>query len=851
MRVSQPTAAPRTAPAYGPRIALLAVLLVGLPLLSTDAAAAKEKKSGGKLKERIAALPAPYRDFVESVELLLGKDELEVFLEIEKDYQRDAFIERFWRSRDPYPQTARNEFRDNWLARVALARELYGDLDEDRSRVLLLNGQPDALVPIDCVDLWPAEVWYYQRAENVGMELAILFYQPGGLGAYRLWYPDRGTRELVKFPFSDFDPNCSQRELDAIGAVLSVARAQGPMGFTTLAAELMSPPKPPSGEWVATFQAYDTDLPEDAATFEAAVEISYPSRYQSRTLVQVVLGVGRADASLSQLSTSGSYNFRLVGEVVREDKLFDNFQYRFNLPAPEVEGETIPLVFERPLRAGDYLLILKLEDLNGGRLFRAERELAVPAVEPAPATPADPETARLLAEANAAISSGDTTLQLVEPRGQLQTGMVRLDTLTTGADIAEVTFELDGRPVLTKRSPPFSVELDLGSLPRMRTVSAAARDAAGREVARDELLLNAGSHRFDVRLVEPRPGGRYRRSVRAETEVLVPEGGTVERVEFYLDESLVAALYQPPWSQPIVLPPTEEMAYVRAVAYQPDGNYVEDTVFINAPDYLENLEVQFVELYISVLDQNKRPVAGLTAADFTVLEDGVEQEPRRFDVVTNLPIHAGILLDVSASMEADLELAQLAALEFFRQVVTPRDRATLVTFNDHPNLAVKFTNDLDSLAGGLAGLKAERGTALYDSVIFALYYFNGIKGQRALILLSDGRDEHSSFGWEDTLEYARRAGVAIYSIGLNLPRKQLDQRRKLTRLAEETGGRSFFVDGAGELGAVYDEIQRELRSRYYLAYQSTNTADDEAFRTIDVEVAGRGLEAKTLRGYYP
>jgi len=274
-------------------------------------------------------------------------------------------------------------------------------------------------------------------------------------------------------------------------------------------------------------------------------------------------------------------------------------------------------------------------------------------------------------------------------------------------------------------------------------------------------------------------------------------------------------------------------------------------VFINAPDYMENLDIQFVELFVAALDRDKRPVYELAQTDFSILEDGRPQAPVRFELVSNLPIHAGILIDVSASMDENLEIARQAALDFFQQTITPRDRAALITFNDHPNLEVKFTNDIGKLAGGLAGLKAERGTALYDSLVFALYYFNGLKGQRALVLLSDGKDEHSRFTYEDTLEYARRAGVSLYTIGLQLPKTQMEPRKRLSRLAAETGGRSFFVKEPSELAAIYETIQKELRSRYYLAYQSTNTADDDDFRSIQVEVARNGVEAKTLRGYYP
>ena len=99
-------------------------------------------------------------------------------------------------------------------------------------------------------------------------------------------------------------------------------------------------------------------------------------------------------------------------------------------------------------------------------------------------------------------------------------------------------------------------------------------------------------------------------------------------------------------------------------------------------------------------------------------------------------------------MTDSLDEARNAALEFFQQTIKPKDRAAFIPFNDRPSLAVKFTNDVNSLAGGLAGLKAERGTALWDSIVFCLYYFNGVRGQRALLLLSDGKDEGSRFTWD-------------------------------------------------------------------------------------------------------
>jgi VWFA-related protein len=840
-----------------PLAATLALLFAQGGLASHPAGAAKVDRK--EQQARIEALPPQYQDWLEEVRVLMSDAERATFLEIERDYQRDAFIERFWRTRDPYPSTARNEFKVRWDERAHEVRSTIGSFRDERAPVLLFNGIPDARIAYNCTDAWPGEVWYYAVAPSVGTPVILLFYQRGSVGPYRIWDPSEGVGSLVRFVspnqlesqvINELATSCRAGEGDALRTAIFGAQRSGMAHQMTVAA-MFTPPEQPSDEWVATFDAYNTDLPDDATEFEAEVEFDFPGPFQSRTIVQGVVKVTPSDAAAGELAGHRSYNLLLTGEVLKDGKLFDSFRYSYNIPEEMTADGPVPLVFERNLRPGDYTVVLKVEDLNAGSFYRASLEITVPVVERVARTPRDAETARLLAEANAAIASGETSIQIVPPRGQLQTGMARIDTLTTGREIASVAFSLDDGPALIRKSPPWNVELDLGSLPRMRTLVVVAYDESGAEVARDEERINAGAHRFAVRLVEPRRNKKYVRSLRAQAEIDVPEDQAVQRLEFYLNETLVATLHQEPWVQPIVLPPAEQIAYVRAVAYQPDGNSTEDLVFVNAPEYLEEVDIQFVELFVAVLGRDNRPVEGLSAEDFSVREDDVPQQPVRFDVVRNLPIHAGILLDTSASMEGRLEVTQQAALQFFEEAITPKDRATLVTFNDHPNLAAKFTNRLEQLAAGLAGLKAERGTALWDSLVFSLYYFNGIKGQRALIVLSDGQDEQSRFTFEESLEYARRAGVAIYAIGLDLKSGPGDAKRKLTRLAEETGGRSFFVDDASELAAIYNAIQRELRSRYYLAYQSTNTSEGDRFRRIEVDLARSGLEAKTLRGYYP
>ncbi len=812
----------------------------------------KKKLDRATQKKLTAALSEDYRAWFDEATILLTDEEKAAFLTLEKDYQRDAFIKRFWQVRDPYPETAKNEFKDRWQATVEQARASFGGLADDRSRLMLLNGPPDGRITSRCTTvLWPLEVWFYGRGNRLREEFVLVFYQRWGAGKFRLWAPAEGLEVLfVEAAASGVNldrvaDGC--RNGDQLAGGISWVARQG-LGYMTLQLQLETPPKGPSGEWVATFNSYSTDVPPDVPGFPAKLELAFPGKRQNRTVVQGVFSVAPGDIGQSKLGEHRSYNLLMIGEILEGRELFDSFRYKFDFPG-ETPAGGLPLVFQRYLRPGRYKLVVKIEDINGGKFHRTERELIVPQVDrnELPPAPADAATASLLAEANAAIRRAENTLQIIPPTGELQTGMLRFDTLTTGPDITKVTFGLDGKPLLIKNKPPYSVELDLGTLPRSRQLTAVAQDASGRELASDSVALNSAGQRFRVRLTEPERGKRYVKSLTASAEVQVPDGEEVERVEMFLNEDRVATLYQPPYTQPIVLPKELELGYVRAVAYLTDGNSTEDVAFVNAPDDFQQLKVQYVELYTSVFDRAGRPAEGLEQGDFTVAEDGVAQEINRFEKVTDLPIHAAILLDTSASMEASLPVARAAALEFLEKRIQPKDRAAVITFNDRPNLTAKFTKNLSNLAGGLAGIKAERGTALYDSLVFSLYYFNGIKGQRAILLLSDGKDESSKFSFEDALDYARRAGVTIYAIGLG---KDLE-KKKLTKLAEETGGRSFFVQKPEELARIYNEIEQELRSQYLIAYQSTNSSDDTEFRTIDLKVGKPGLDAKTLRGYYP
>ena len=359
----------------------------------------------------------------------------------------------------------------------------------------------------------------------------VVFYRHWGAGPFRLWNPVEGLGALFSGGAGDSGRGAvgggngglqaiasGCRDGDKIAGAIGYVANQG-MAYNMMEARLMEKPSQQKGEWVASFNTYSTDIAPGTPLLPAKLSLDFPGRYQNRTVMEGVVSVPPSGAGQSSLGPAHTYDLLLNGELLQNGELFDSFRYKFDFPAAEgAAGANLPLVFQRFLRPGDYLMIVKVEDINSNKAYREERTITVPATDRiAPIVQqSDPDSAssRILQEANAALLTGDMSLKLVRPFGELQTGMQRFDTLSTG-DIDKVTFSLDGKAVLTKRKPPYSVELDLGALPRPRKLAATAYDKAGNQVAGDEILVNSAANRFQVRLTEPQRGKKYDSSLLA------------------------------------------------------------------------------------------------------------------------------------------------------------------------------------------------------------------------------------------------------------------------------------------------------------------------------------------------
>jgi VWFA-related protein len=269
------------------------------------------------------------------------------------------------------------------------------------------------------------------------------------------------------------------------------------------------------------------------------------------------------------------------------------------------------------------------------------------------------------------------------------------------------------------------------------------------------------------------------------------------------------------------------------------------------------VRVELVNVLMTVTDKKSRLVTDLTKDDFRVLEDNKLQTIRYFSRETDLPLRIGILIDTSSSIRDRLRFEQEAATDFLNTTLRPdKDLAFVVAFDVEPQLVQDYTDDIEKLSRAIQGLQAGGVTSLYDAVFFAskekMLFFPPPEPylRRVMIIVSDGQDNQSEHTREEALAMAQHAEVTIFTISTN--RTGMPERgdKVLRRLAEETGGRAFFPFEASELAANFQEISRELRNQYSLAYVSTNTAHDGTFRNVTVEPFTKGLRVRTKAGYF-
>jgi Ca-activated chloride channel family protein len=272
------------------------------------------------------------------------------------------------------------------------------------------------------------------------------------------------------------------------------------------------------------------------------------------------------------------------------------------------------------------------------------------------------------------------------------------------------------------------------------------------------------------------------------------------------------------------------------------------------------VDVNLALVNVTVTDPLNRLVTGLEKENFRIYEDGVEQE-----VVTmsseDVPVSIGLIFDMSGSMSDKVDKARQAAVQFMR-TANPLDQFFLVSFNDRAELTSGFTSSVEELQNRMMFTASRGRTALLDAVYLGLSQMRGAhNAKRALLIISDGGDNHSRYSENDVRNFLKEADCQLYAIGIyddmgirTRSSEELNGPSLLSEMTEMTGGRAFPVGNIGELPDIAAKIGMELRNQYVLGYRPSNKVHNGTWRKIKVKLRPpRGLPPLTVyakTGYY-
>lgn len=272
-----------------------------------------------------------------------------------------------------------------------------------------------------------------------------------------------------------------------------------------------------------------------------------------------------------------------------------------------------------------------------------------------------------------------------------------------------------------------------------------------------------------------------------------------------------------------------------------------------------HVDVDLALVNVSVTDAHDRPVTFLERDSFRIFEDNIEQEVVNFSS-EDVPVSIGVLFDLSGSMANKFSYAKEAAIQFFK-TANPDDEGFLIGFSGHADLLSPFTNNIEELQNRLLAVSPSGSTALLDGLYLGISEMrNARNAKRALLIISDGGDNHSRYSADDIKRLAREADIQLYAIGIfesGYHRRTLTEINGpllLAELTELTGGRTFTLRNPNELSEIATKIGTELRNQYILGYQPSNKTRDARWRKIAVKVRSRNgpqhLSVRAKKGYY-
>jgi Ca-activated chloride channel family protein len=267
--------------------------------------------------------------------------------------------------------------------------------------------------------------------------------------------------------------------------------------------------------------------------------------------------------------------------------------------------------------------------------------------------------------------------------------------------------------------------------------------------------------------------------------------------------------------------------------------------------------VDEVNVLFIATDKHGKFVRDLGQSDFSILDDHKPpQSILNFKRETDLPLHLGLLIDVSGSVHSRFEFEQNAAVNFLQHTVRGGfDQAFVVGFNQKSQLTQDFTDNVQLLSDGVHRLQDGGGTALYDAIYRAskdkfLKDRPDHPTRKAIVVVSDGEDNQSEVSRAQAIEMAQRAEVIIYAISTDDSGLILRGDKVLVQLAEATGGRAFFPFKMKDMTHSFAAIEDELRSQYVVSYKPADFDADGRYRSIEISALKKDLQVRARKGYF-
>ena len=251
------------------------------------------------------------------------------------------------------------------------------------------------------------------------------------------------------------------------------------------------------------------------------------------------------------------------------------------------------------------------------------------------------------------------------------------------------------------------------------------------------------------------------------------------------------------------------------------------------------VDVDLVLVPVTITDPMNRLVTGLEKENFQLFEGSSAQEIRTFSS-EDAPVSLGVIFDSSGSMSSKMDRAKEAVVEFFK-TANPQDEFFMITFSDEPETVSEFTNSVDEIQNKLIFAIPKHRTALLDAIYMGVSKMRQAKyAKKALLIISDGGDNHSRYTENEIKSVVKEADVMIYAIGIyDRYASALEERlgpQLLSEITELTGGRAFTIDNPNDLADVATKIGVELRNQYVLGYRPTKVVRDGKWRKIKVKL---------------